>query len=216
LLQPARPVRTEARPPGGPSGIFRRHPGPLLRGQASTEVDHGNPDATRAVPRLVAPFPQLNTADNRRRSHVAELALLFVAIVWGVNPPIIKLGLQFIPPQPYNLARLVVASAVAIVALWLSRSHRRPTRPDLWKLLRVSAFGFFVFQLLFTEGIQRTTSGNASFILCLMPVSVLLLNKAFGVEASTRAVVVGIACSITGVALIVFGSGSGFGIPTRT
>lgn len=45
-----------------------------------------------------------------------------------------------------------------------------------------------------------------------MPVSVLLLNKAFGVEAITRAVVVGIACSITGVALIVFGSGSGFGI----
>ena len=196
----------------GRAEFSRRHPGPLLRGQASTEVDHGNPDATRAVPRLVAPFPQLNTADNRRRSHVAELALLFVAIVWGVNPPIIKLGLQFIPPQPYNLARLVVASAVAIVALWLSRSHRRPTRPDLWKLLRVSAFGFFVFQLLFTEGIQRTTSGNASFILCLMPVSVLLLNKAFGVEAITRAVVAGIACSITGVALIVFGSGSGFGI----
>lgn len=54
------------------------------------EVDRGNPDATRAVPRLVAPFPQLNTADNRRRSHVAELALLFVAIVWGVNPPIIS------------------------------------------------------------------------------------------------------------------------------
>jgi hypothetical protein len=41
---------------------------------------------------------------------------------------------------------------------------------------------------------------------------VLLLNKAFGVEAITRAVVVGIACSITGVALIVFGSGGGFGI----
>jgi drug/metabolite transporter (DMT)-like permease len=154
----------------------------------------------------------LNTADNRRRTLVAELALLFVAIVWGVNSPVIKLGLQFIPPQPYNLARLIVASVVAIVALWLSRSHRRPTRADLWKLVRVSAFGFFVFQLLFTEGMQRTTSGNASFILCLMPVCVLLLNKVFGVEAITRAVVVGIACSITGVALIVFGSGSGFSI----
>jgi drug/metabolite transporter (DMT)-like permease len=140
------------------------------------------------------------------------LSLLFVAIVWGINPPVIKLGLQFIPPQPYNLARLVVASVVAIVALWLSRSHRRLTRADLWKLVRVSAFGFFVFQLLFTEGIQRTTSGNASFIMCLMPVYVLLLNKVFGVEAITRAVVVGIGCSIIGVALIVFGTGTGFSI----
>jgi drug/metabolite transporter (DMT)-like permease len=158
------------------------------------------------------PLFQLTTTDNRRRSLVAELTLLFVAIVWGVNPPVIKLGLQYLPPQPYNFARLVVASIVAIIALWLSQSHRRPTRTDLWKLVRVSAFGFFVFQLLFTEGILRTTSGNASFIMCLMPVSVLLLNKAFGVEAITRAVVVGIACSIAGVALIVFGSGGRFGI----
>jgi drug/metabolite transporter (DMT)-like permease len=174
---------------------------------AATEV------ATRSrAPPPAATVPPLNTTDNRRRTLVAELALLFVAVVWGVNPPVIKLGLQFLPPQPYNLARLVVASAVAIVALWLSRSHRRPSRADLWKLVRVSAFGFFVFQLLFTEGIQRTTSGNASFILCLMPVSVLLLNKAFGVEAITRAVVVGIACSVTGVALIVFGSAGGLGI----
>lgn len=130
---------------------------------------------------------------------------MLVAVAWGVNPPIIKVGLQYIPPQPYNLARLVVACAVALVALAMSGTHRRPSRDDLWKLFRASALGFFVFQLFFTEGILRTTSGNASFILCLMPVSVLLLNRLLGTEAVARRVVVGVACSVAGVLLIVKG-----------
>lgn len=132
--------------------------------------------------------------------------LLLVAIVWGINPPIIKIGLQFIPPQPYNVARMIVASFVAVFALVISGTHRRPTRADLWRLLKLSAFGFFVFQIFFTEGIQRTTSGNASIILCLMPASVLLLNKIFGLETISRTVVLGIVCSILGVMLIVIGS----------
>ena len=149
----------------------------------------------------------MNPPEDHKKTRLAELLLLLVAIVWGINPPIIKLGLQSIPPLPYNVARLLVASVVAVVALWLSGTYRRMERGDIWRLCRVSAFGFFVFQIFFTEGIQRTTSGNASFMLCLMPVSVLLLNKLFGLERITRPVLIGIACSICGIALIVIGAG---------
>ena len=154
----------------------------------------------------------MNSAENHQKTLFAEFVLVLVAIVWGINPPVIKLGLQFLPPQPYNLARLVVASLVALIALWLSGTYRRPTRPDLWKLLRISAFGFFVFQIFITEGLLRTTAGNASFIMCLLPVGVMLLNKVFGLETITRAVVAGIACSISGVTLIVLGTGKEFSL----
>jgi len=142
-----------------------------------------------------------------KKSLFAEIVLVLVAVVWGINPPAIKLGLQYIPPQPYNVARFIVASVVALLALWLSGSYRRVSRADLRTFGRVSAFGFFVFQVLLTEGIQRTTAGNASFMLCLMPVSVLLINKLYGLERITRPVVVGIAFSLAGVALIVVGAG---------
>ena len=137
---------------------------------------------------------------------VAESLLLLVALIWGLNPPVIKVGLQYLSPQPYNVARFIVACGVAVVALALSRDRRRPAGPDLWKLFRASALGFFVFQLFFTEGIQRTTSGNASFILCLMPVSVIVLNRLLGLEKITRPVVVGIAFSVAGVVLILRGT----------
>ena len=141
------------------------------------------------------------------RVRLAEGMLLLVALVWGMNPPIIKLGLHHIPPLPYNVARMVVGSMVALLALGLSRSYRRPTRSDLWALLRASFVGFFVFQVCFTEGIQRTTSGNAAFMFCLLPVFVLLLNRFYGFDSINRAVVVGIACSIAGISLIVLGAG---------
>ena len=146
------------------------------------------------------------------KTHLAEAVLLLVAILWGINPAVIKIGLFDLPPQAYNLARLVVASVVALIALWLSGTWRRPSRADLWTLLRISAFGFFVFQIFITEGLLRTTAGNASFIMCLLPVGVMLLNKLFGLEAITRAVLVGIACSISGVTLIVVGTGKEFSL----
>lgn len=160
------------------------------------------PSDTPPAPAVAAPSPP----GARRTALGAEVVLVLVAIAWGVNPPIIKVGLASIAPQPYNLARLVVACLVALAALALSGTYRHPTRADLGKLFRASAFGFFVFQLFFTEGIQRTTSGNASFILCLMPVTVILLNRLYGLEALTRPVVAGVACSIAGVLLIVRGA----------
>ena len=154
----------------------------------------------------------LNVKAQPPKALFVEIVLIVVAIVWGINPPVIKLGLQHIPPQPYNLARMVIACIVSLVALWLSGTYRKPAKEDVWKLLRVSAIGFFTFQILITEGLQRTTAGNASFIMCLMPVGVMLLNKLFGLEQITRAVVVGIACSISGVSLIVLGTGKEFSL----
>ena len=149
----------------------------------------------------------MTTRTDAARFRLAEGMLLLVALVWGLNPPVIKLGLQHIPPLPYNVARMVVGSIVALAALGLSGSYRRPTRSDLWALLRASVFGFFVFQVCFTEGIQRTTSGNAAFMFCLLPVFVLLLNRFYGFDTINRAVLVGIACSIMGIVLIVLGAG---------
>jgi drug/metabolite transporter (DMT)-like permease len=145
--------------------------------------------------------------NGRKRSTLAESMLLLVAVMWGMNPPVIKLGLQHIPPLPYNVARMIVGSVVALFALWLSGSYRRPTRRDFWVFVRASVFGFLVFQLLFAEGIDRTTSGNAAFMCCLLPLFVLLINRIYGFDTIDRGVAIGIACSIVGVVLIVLGAG---------
>ncbi|MDR2452284.1 MAG: DMT family transporter [Candidatus Accumulibacter sp.] len=144
---------------------------------------------------------------DRKNTLLAECMLLLVALLWGMNPPIIKLGLQHLSPWPYNVARMAVGSLFAVLVLMLSGSYRRPSRADLWRLLRISIFGFFLFQMLYTEGIHRTTSGNVAFMGCLLPVYVLLLNRFYGFDTINRAVLIGIACSLAGVVLIVLGTG---------
>jgi drug/metabolite transporter (DMT)-like permease len=149
----------------------------------------------------------MEAKNKRKKTLLAEGMLLLVTLMWGVNPPVIKLGLQHIPPLPYNVARLILGTLFALLVLWLSGNHRRMPRADLMRLLRASIFGFFVFQLLFTEGIYRTTSGNAAFTGCLLPLFVLLINRLYGFDTIHRAVTVGILCSIIGVVLIVLGTG---------
>lgn len=150
----------------------------------------------------------MNTANPR----FVEFVLLIVAIIWGFNPVIIKIGMQHLPPETYNLARMIVASVISLVALVLSGSWRRPSRRQFWAMLRITAVGFCLFQICLIAGLQRTTAGNTSFLLCLVPVSVVLLNRFYGLESLSRAMTVGIACSISGVLLIVVGAGKEFSL----
>lgn len=144
-----------------------------------------------------------------------EWILFTVAVIWGANPPVVKVGLHYLTPLSYNFARMVVATLVALLALWLSGTYRRFEREDIGKVIRISAIGFFVFQICFAEGVFRTTAGNTSFLLCLLPVSVVLINKLFGLEAITRTVMLGIGLSMSGVAFIVLGAGKEFSLASE-
>jgi drug/metabolite transporter (DMT)-like permease len=143
-----------------------------------------------------------------KHSHLFVAVVLFlVAAIWGVNPAVMKIGLLSLPPMPYNAARMIIATMVAWTALALSGSYRQFERRDLIALLKVSVFGFFLFQLFFTVGVQKTSSGNSSFMLSLLPVTVVILNRIYKIEAITRPVVAGISLSVTGIVLLILGSG---------
>ncbi len=52
-----------------------------------------------------------------------HLTLVFVALLWGLNPPVMKLGLPYVEPLCYNALRLLVSLGVGwplfkILAQW--------------------------------------------------------------------------------------------------
>lgn len=134
-----------------------------------------------------------------------HLVLALVAFLWGLNSPVMKIGLLHIPPMPYNAVRLFAALAVAWLVLrrlciW------KPLRQEDKRALYISGLGFFIFQIFFTFGLQLTTAGNASLILGCLPVSVALINHFHRFEAIHKGVVCGIALSLLGVVLMVAGT----------
>ncbi|MDT8902832.1 DMT family transporter [Selenomonadales bacterium 4137-cl] len=135
------------------------------------------------------------------------MVLFFVAFMWGIHPAIVKIGLVTLPPVPYNALRLLLATAVAWGAVWASGTYRPVAREDVRLLVQISLAGFFVFQLFFAAGVEKTTAGNASLVVCMLPVSVAVINRVCGLEPITGRMAAGIAASLAGVVLIVLGSG---------
>lgn len=132
--------------------------------------------------------------------------LLFVAFLWGMNPPIMKLGLPYVEPMAYNAIRMILALGVGWVVLRRLGEWQRIQRQH-YRDIAITSLGFFFFQIFFTEGVQLTTSGNASLILGCLPVSVALINHCHRFETITRQMVLGIVLSLAGVAVMVVGTG---------
>lgn len=133
------------------------------------------------------------------------MIMVFVAFVWGVNPPVMKIGLSYIPPMPYNAARMLVALCAGWAALAVSGTYMPFGRKEITKIFLVSA-GFFLFQIFLTIGVQKTTAGNTSLILAILPVSVAIINKVCKIEEITKPVLMGIIASLIGVVFIIAGS----------
>lgn len=135
-----------------------------------------------------------------------HLILILVAFIWGLNPPVMKIGLSYIPVMPYSAVRLFAALVVGLV-LFPRLCKWVPLRSQDKKPLFIASLGFFFFHFFFTFGLQLTTAGNASLILGCLPVSIAIINHFHRLDSIKQAVVKGIFLSLLGVALMVAGTG---------
>jgi drug/metabolite transporter (DMT)-like permease len=120
-------------------------------------------------------------------------ALLLVALIYGFNYNIAKLIIpHYLNPSAVILLRVVAVSF--LLGLWhllrgtplyIAPEHRR-------RLLWCALLGVVVNQLLFFEGLARTSATNASVIMTMTPIFVLLLSLLMGMEQATIQRIIGI------------------------
>lgn len=106
-----------------------------------------------------------------------DASLIGVALIWGINMPIMKLGLAGMDRFAFNALRLTLSAAVLVPLAW--REAPKPATPEnpplprpegLWKrvvVYAVIASGFY--QWLFLLGISNTTASNGSLIMATVP-----------------------------------------------
>src|SRR5690606_18730247 len=79
---------------------------------------------------------------------LARLLLVAVVVLWGVNWPVMKLGVAALPPVWFAPARMVLGAASLFLLLaWLGRV-KLPTRRDLPVVLSVGALQMGAFLAL--------------------------------------------------------------------
>ncbi len=158
--------------------------------------------ATREPPRVHPPEP-VRVAPLPPRAWVTDVLLVIMATLWGVNFVVVKYGTDIITPIAFNGARMLLASVVLVAIT--ARGGVWPRRRDLLLLLALGLIGNGLYQWLFVEGVARVRAGSASILLAGVPAMIAILGRIRGTEHVGARGVGGIALSIVGIGLIVYG-----------
>jgi drug/metabolite transporter (DMT)-like permease len=149
--------------------------------------------------------PVHDSASTQPRFGATDGMLLMMAVIWGANFTVVKYATQSLAPLAFNGVRVLLA-AVALAVLAFAGAKARPTRRDVLMLLGLGVLGNGLYQLFFVEGVARTRPGDASLVIAAAPAFIALLGRITGVERISARGSVGVALSIAGVALVVFGA----------
>jgi drug/metabolite transporter (DMT)-like permease len=145
-----------------------------------------------------------------------DLMLLAMILIWGINFAVVKAALAEMTPLSFNSLRFLLASALTLLSLKLIEGDVSFSKRDWWRLLSLGLIGNTCYQLLFINGIDRTTAGNSALLLATTPIFVSLIGAAFGVERVEKLAWVGVSFSFAGIFMVVIGSGKELGLTKET
>jgi len=145
-----------------------------------------------------------------------DLAIGLLVLIWGSNFSVVKAALTEFSPLAFNSTRFVLASLVLAAFLWISGVRPRFQKGDTLRLVGLGLLGNVVYQALFIHGVHWTRAGNAALMLSAVPLIVALLSVGLKHETISRAGWAGVALSISGIALILWGSTRGISFGSDT
>jgi drug/metabolite transporter (DMT)-like permease len=134
-----------------------------------------------------------------------DALLLLMALIWGVNFSVVKYGTTVFSPLAFTGLRVILA-AVVLLGISGARSKPWPRRNEIFALMGLGMLGNGLYQIFFVEGISRTNVGNAALIVAAAPAFIAIASRLGGIERVHKRVLGGIALSLAGVGLVVFGS----------
>ncbi len=132
-----------------------------------------------------------------------DLLLLFTALIWGINYPVIKFALEDFLPLAFSAPRFLVASLCMAVALAFSKQGFKVAPRHLLPMFIFGLSASTINQSLITIGMTYTKAGNAALILGTTPIFTALISRLRRHEHFTARAILGLAVSFTGLALII-------------
>jgi drug/metabolite transporter (DMT)-like permease len=143
--------------------------------------------------------------NNSSRLGATDILMLFTCLFWAVNFSVVKIALREFAPHAFNGPRLAVASILLLVFLWRKEGSLAVGRADLLKIVVLGILGNTFYQLLFINGISRTTASSTSLVMTMTPIFIALLSAGFSGERIHGTGWAGIFLAFSGLYLVIFG-----------
>ncbi len=141
----------------------------------------------------------------------ADLGMLLVALIWGINFSVTKGAFPTFPPLAFTAVRFVLASGLLLVLTRRLEGGEPLPRGALQRLVILGVVGNTLYQLGFISGLARTTASNSALILASMPSVVAFIAAGLRLEPVRPRVIGGVLVATVGVVLVVAARGTGFG-----
>lgn len=115
------------------------------------------------------------------------MVLVVLTLVWGVNWPIMKLGVADMPPLSFRAVSIWIGIPVLAVGLWCLKTPFKLPRAHWPALLWLSLFNMFIWHALIIVSVKSLSSGRAAILGYTMPIfSAILGALLFGAVLRAR------------------------------
>lgn len=156
----------------------------------------GGPSDARAL-RFARPLPPWSPA-------------LAVALLWGINVPVMKAALGHVPPFAFNALRLTLSALALGVADRLERQGKPAPRTPWGAVVLLGLLTSLLYQVLFVVAMTRTSASHAGFLIASGPLWTASIGRLLGVERPPARAWAGLGVAFVGTCLVASArSGSG-------
>jgi drug/metabolite transporter (DMT)-like permease len=137
----------------------------------------------------------------RARIGVVDAALLAMCVLWASNVIALKLLLALVPPPALSAVRFLIAGGFGVALLAACRGPWRIAAPDRLRVGCAALLGVTLYQLLFMEGLHRTSAFVTNLLQGTEPVFALLLLRVTGLGKVSGRQWAGVLLSFVGTVL---------------
>jgi len=127
------------------------------------------------------------------------LLLAFTALTWGINFPIMKMGLEYSPPLLYTSLRMTIGTITMFLIAGAMGILRVPHRADMPVVFSVGILQNMGFITLVTMGMQFMPAGRAAILAYTSPIWVVPAAAMFLGERLTVPRAIGTALGLVGL-----------------
>ncbi|MFA5073758.1 MAG: DMT family transporter [Nitrospirota bacterium] len=141
--------------------------------------------------------------------------LFLVAVIWGINFPVVKFALADFYPLSFTLVRFILAALFLIAVMLLQRESFFIAPADRTAVLKLGFVGITVYNLFFMYGLNYTTASNSALIIALSPLFAVLIQRRSGSERLSLRSLLGFLIAFAGVLLIIKSHSGAFQYSSR-
>jgi drug/metabolite transporter (DMT)-like permease len=132
------------------------------------------------------------------------VVLVLLTLVWGVNWPVMKLGVTAYPPLTFRALSMWLGLPVLALGLVVLRVPFRIPRRDWRELLWLTTTNMFIWHVCIILAVRTLTSGRAAILGYTMPIFSAVIGAWFFASPLGRRAWTGVSAAALGVTLLLW------------